>query len=106
MIAASIVQTLKLDIISATGLSKDALHVYLGLIVWLLAAALWRKSIATLKPWLVVLAVACVIEAFDAFDNWVDFGYWRAGASVHDVLNTMCWPTVLALLARYTRLLK
>jgi hypothetical protein len=102
----SFVQAAKLAIIDFTGLSKDALHVYLGLVVWLLSAALWRKSIATLKPWLVVLIVACGIEAFDAFDDWVDIGHWRVGASVHDVVNTLFWPTILALLARYTRLLK
>jgi len=102
----SYVQALKLDIIGFTGLSKDALHVYVGLGVWLLAAALFRRSITTLRPWLAVLLVACVIEGFDAFDNWVELGHWRWKASLHDVINTLFWPTVLALLARFTRLLK
>jgi hypothetical protein len=102
----SFVQSLKLDIIGFTGLSKDALHVYLGLAVWLLAAALFRRSITTLRPWLAVLVVACGIEAFDAFDDWVDLGRWRYQASLHDIANTLFWPTVLALLARFTRLLK
>jgi hypothetical protein len=52
----SLVQALKLDIVAATGLSKDALHVYFGLIVWLLAAALWRRSITTFRPWLLGVA--------------------------------------------------
>ena len=102
----SFVQSLKLDIVGLTGLSKDALHVYTGLIVWLLAAALFRRSIATLRPWLAVLVVAVGIEAFDAFDDWVDLGRWRWKASLHDIVNTLFWPTVLALLARFTRLLK
>jgi hypothetical protein len=102
----SFVQSLKLDIVGLTGLSKDALHVYLGIGVWLLAAALFRRSITTLRPWLAVLVVACVIESFDAFDDWVQLGRWRYMASLHDIVNTMFWPTVLALLARYTRLLK
>ena len=102
----SLVQSFKLSVIGFTGLSKDALHIYAGLIVWLLAAALFRKSITTLKPWLAVLVVALGIEAFDAFDDWVGLGYWRVSASVHDVLNTLFWPTVFALLARFTRLLK
>jgi hypothetical protein len=104
--ATSFVQSLKLDIIGFSGLSKDALHVYLGLTVWLLAAALFRRSIATLRPWLAVLVVALGIEAFDAFDDWVDLGRWRYKASLHDIVNTMFWPTVLTLLARFTRLLK
>jgi hypothetical protein len=102
----SLVQSFKLAVVDATGLSKDALHIYVGLIVWLLAAALWRKSIATFKPWLAALFVAVLVEAFDAFDDWVQLGRWRTGASLHDILNTMFWPTVLTLLARYTRLLK
>lgn len=102
----SFVQALKLDIVGLTGLSKDALHVYVGLGVWLLAAALFRRSITTLRPWLAVLIVAMGIEAFDAFDDWVQLGRWRWKASLHDVVNTVFWPTVLALLARFTRLLK
>ena len=102
----SIVQALKLDIMGFTGLAKDALHIYVGLGVWLLAAAVFRRSITTLRPWLAVLVVACVIEGFDAFDDWVQLAHWRYRASLHDVVNTLFWPTVLALLARYTRLLK
>jgi hypothetical protein len=103
---ASFVQSLKLDIVGYTGLSKDALHIYVGIGVWLLAAAVFRRSITTLRPWLVVLVVACGIECVDAFDDWVQLGRWRWRASLHDVINTLFWPTVLALLARYTRLLK
>lgn len=106
MAESSFVQSLKLDIMGFTGLAKDALHVYVGLGVWLLAAALFRRSITTLRPWLAVLVVACGIECFDAFDDWVQLGHWRWRASIHDIVNTMFWPTVLALLARYTRLLK
>jgi hypothetical protein len=102
----SLVQSLKLDVVAATGLSKDALHVYLGLAAWLLGAALFRRSITSLRPWLVALAVAGIIEGFDAFDDWMQLGRWRWRASLHDVINTVFWPTVLALLARYTRLLK
>jgi hypothetical protein len=102
----SLVQALKMDIVGLTGLSKDALHVYAGLAVWLVAAAVFRKSITTLKPWLVALVVALVVEGFDAFDDWVQLGRWRYRASLHDVVNTMFWPTLLTLLARYTRLLK
>lgn len=102
----SFVQALKLDIVGITGLSKDALHIYVGLGVWLLAATLMRRSIGTLRPWLAVLVVALGIEAFDAFDDWVQLGRWRWKASLHDVVNTLFWPTVLALLARFTRVLK
>ncbi|HUQ08996.1 MAG TPA: hypothetical protein VM146_01680 [Steroidobacteraceae bacterium] len=102
----SFVQSLKLDIVGYTGLSKDALHIYVGIGVWLLAAAVFRRSITTLRPWLVVLVVACGIECFDAFDDWVQLGRWRWRASIHDLINTLFWPSVLGLSARYTRLMK
>jgi di/tricarboxylate transporter len=102
----SLVQSFKLSVAGFSGLSKDALHVYAGLIVWLLAAALFRRSIATVRPLLAVLVVALGIEAFDAFDDWVDLGRWRYKASLYDIVNTMFWPTVLTFMARFTRLLK
>lgn len=97
----STVQLAKLIIIQASGLSKDALHVYVGLAVFLVAAALLRKPLRSIVPWLLVLIVASMGELLDMRDDIVSFGYWRWGASLHDVLNTLFWPTVLFLLARF-----
>ncbi len=98
-------QTFKLAVVGATGLSKDAIHVYVGLAVWLGVAAL-RRSIRSLLPLAVVLAVAVGAEAWDAFDDISTLGRWRIGASVHDVVNTLVWPTILMLLARFTKILE
>ena len=51
----------------STGLSKDALHVYVGLAVFLLALTRWR--IGSLPPLLVVLTVALAGEVWDLIDN-------------------------------------
>jgi hypothetical protein len=56
----SLVQQAKLAVVAAAGLSKDALHIYVGLAVFLVMAYVWR---------------------------------WRE--SVHDIWNTLFWPTVL-----------
>jgi uncharacterized membrane protein YqgA involved in biofilm formation len=104
--ALSTVQTAKLHLVALTGLSKDALHIYVGLAVWLIAAMLFRKSVKTLVPLLAVLAVAAIGEAFDAWDDFSSLGHWRVQASVHDVLNTMFWPTILCLLVRYTKVVR
>lgn len=96
----STAQAIKLAIVSATGLSKDALHIYVGLAVLLTAAAVLRKPLRSIVPWLVVLTVAVSGELIDMHDDIVSLGYWRWGASLHDVLNTLFWPTVLLLLAR------
>ena len=93
----SIAQGLKLALVSATGLSKDALHIYIGMALYLTVSI----SIRRFRPclgWLVVFIIACAGEWVDRRDDIASFGYWRWQASVHDVLNTLFWPTVLTLL--------
>ena len=98
------VQSVKLVILQLTGLSRDALHVYAGMFVLLLAAFVVRKCPRSFVPLLVVFSVAAGMEALDARDDLHVFGYWRVGANFHDIINTVFWPIVVFLLVRYTRL--
>jgi len=98
----STAQTIKLAIVQATGLSKDALHIYVGLAVMFTAAVVLHKPLRSIVPWLVVLAVAVAGEMIDMHDDITSLGYWRWGASLHDVLNTLFWPSVLLFLARFS----
>ncbi|KQQ49354.1 hypothetical protein ASF84_23470 [Pseudomonas sp. Leaf127] len=93
----SIAQGLKLALVSATGLSKDALHIYIGMALYLTVSICIRRFRPCLG-WLVVFIIACAGEWVDRRDDIASFGYWRWQASVHDVLNTLFWPTVLTLL--------
>ena len=102
----STVQSIKLAIMSGTGLTRDALHIHLGLAAMVLAALLFRRSLRSLLPWFVALAACLLVEAADLRDDIATYGYLRWGASAHDLLNTMLWPTVLLLVARYTRLFR
>lgn len=97
----SALQAVKLTVMSLTNLSRDALHVHAGLLVFVLAAAVLRRHPGSPWPWLVAMAVACGVEALDAVDGIVSYGHWRVRASVHDIANTMFWPTVLALACRF-----
>ncbi len=96
----SLVQSLKMAIVQILGLSKDALHVYVGLAVFFLTAAVTRKAPASWTPWLAVVAVALLGELFDLRDNLASLGYWHWGASLRDLVNTIFWPTLLLLLTR------
>ena len=95
-------QAIKTTIILATGLSRDALHIYFGLGVFLLSAAALRKSLRSYLPWLAVWAAALFGELLDMRDDFAFYGYWRWDAGMHDVLNTLFWPSVLMLLARHS----
>ena len=96
-------QALKLSIIAASQLSRDALHVYVGLATFVIAALVFRRSIRSWLPWFAVLVVAVLVEAVDLRDDLLTRGHLRWLASTHDLLNTMLWPTVLVLVARHTR---
>ena len=99
-------QQAKLWLAAWAGLPKDALHIYVGLAVFLLAAALLRTRLGSWKPLAAVALAALAGEAWDVADTL------RAGRPVawalnwHDLWNTCFWPAVLFLLARYTRLIR
>lgn len=95
-------QAIKTTLIVATGLSRDALHIYFGLAILLLSAAMLRKPLRSYVPWSVVWAMAIAGELLDMRDDLMLYDHWRWDASMHDVLNTLFWPTVLMLLARHS----
>jgi hypothetical protein len=97
-------QSIKLSIIAASQLSRDALHIYVGLATWLVAAWLFRRPLRSYAPLLAVLLVAVLVEVVDLRDDWVTRGRLRWWASAHDLANTLFWPTVLLLATRYSRL--
>lgn len=99
-------QSAKVWLLQLLGLPKDALHIYVGLLIFLGVAALFRRSLSSPLPMLAVLTAALAGEVWDVFDTW------RAGQPIywwrnwHDVWNTSFWPAILFLLTRYTRVLK
>lgn len=93
-------QALKLSIMHVSGLSRDALHVYVGLFVFFAACWWFRKHQRSLWPLLIVVLVACLGELLDMRDDLRIMAGWRWQASLHDVLNTSFWPAFITLLIR------
>ncbi|QIO04915.1 hypothetical protein [Acinetobacter shaoyimingii] len=94
-------QQFKTSIVSFTGLERDALHIYAGLAVFLLIALLHGRQLKSIYALLAVFGVAIGAELLDARDDLIHYGYWRYGASVHDMINTIFWPTVIWLSAKF-----
>ena len=92
--------SLKDLLVELAGVSKDALHVHIGLIAFFGATFLLKRSAASLLPWLVVLGLELVNEAMDLFVWGGQPGIAQWGESLRDLFNTMLWPTVLSLAAR------
>lgn len=98
-------QQAKVAIGQLLGLPKDALHVYVGLAIFLAAAALLRRPIGSWVPIGAVAAAALAGEAWDLIDTYASGARPHWERNWHDVWNTCLWPFVLFLLARYTRIL-
>jgi hypothetical protein len=99
-------QSMKHEIVQFASLSKDALHIYVGMGVFLIGSALAQKGLRSTFPILVVAVMALVGELLDARDDLRIHGHWRVMASLHDFTNTVFWPLMLWLLARYSRVMK
>ena len=84
----------------STGVSMDALHIIAGVLLQLLVAALFRRSLASPIPLLAVLALEIVNEANDfRVEIWPDPGM-QFGEAAKDIVLTMLIPTLIFLIAR------
>ena len=94
----SVAQSIKLALVHAVGLSQDALHIYVGLIVFAVVAVPTRQ--AGYLPLIAVVVTATLGEVVDMRDDINSLGAWRWRASLHDLANTVFWPFVITLLVR------
>jgi hypothetical protein len=90
----------KMFIEHASVVSSDALHVLVGVLVWVLIAQLVRRSLAMPLPWLVLLALALLNECVDLWvEQWPSLAM-QLGESAKDILLTMTLPTVMLFAVR------
>ncbi len=101
----SALQTVKLFLVDHLGLAKDALHIYVSLLIMFGSAMVFRWPLRSWKPWVLVLAAALIGEAWDIRDRMVGQIPQNFPGNWHDIWNTMFWPTAILLLARGTRVL-
>lgn len=102
----SVLQTGKMVLIEATSLSRDALHVYVGLAVMLLVVIAFKRSLADWRPIAAVGFASVAGEVWDVIDTFSHGGTPQWQANWKDIWNTLFWPTLLFGLARFTRVLK
>jgi hypothetical protein len=93
---------LKMEVVRATGLNMDALHVHVGVLAMILAALVLRVRLSSPWPWLLLLAATLANEWWDlTYEIWPTREE-QYGESVKDVWNTMLLPTVILALARWS----
>ncbi|MGP4712872.1 hypothetical protein [Psychrobacter sp. DM8] len=104
--------TFKLSVIEVTGLAKDALHIYVGVGVYLLCLFILRpiikkQAIRSTFALLVAIGIALLGEYFDNKHIIAPKGLMALEgsdikASIHDLINTCLLPFVLYTLTLWT----
>ena len=90
----------KTELVRASALSRDALHIHLGVFAQVAAALILRRKLGDWLPWLAVLALAIGNEVADLWvDVWPEHAL-QAASAIHDLVNTMILPTAVLAFAR------
>ena len=100
-------QEAKIIIVSILELSKDSIHMHVGLIVFFLAVVLWKKGSIETRCLIPVAIIASLMEILDLRYDYLSLGHFRLKAitaSIHDLINTTFWPIVIVVLARIGKL--
>ena len=98
---ASLFMERKAWLVGAADLSKDALHIYFGLALFLIVRLIWRRRGGWLLAWCAVLAMACGGEFLDMTAEANRAAIQPDAAHWHDIWNTLFWPTVLLIVGRW-----
>lgn len=96
----SLYQHLKIWLIPHLGLSKDAIHIYIGFACLLIALLVLRQPLSSLRVLVPGLVVTVIMETLDLRDDFAAFARLRWSASLKDALNTNAIPTLLVLMAK------
>lgn len=104
--------TFKTSVVAASGLDKDALHIYVGLGVYLLSLTVLRPIIKRFgtRGIIALILVTITAVAGEYLDNkpvLMDAGLSelsanKVRASIHDIINTSLLPYVLFILTKWT----
>jgi len=91
----------KLFVEHALTISHDALHILVGVLLWMVLGLVLRRLLYTYRPWLWLLAATLWNEAVDLWvERWPDPGQ-QYGEGAKDLLLTMAVPTLILLTARF-----
>ena len=89
----------KFWLIETVGLTNDAMHVHGSLLILCVSALVLRRRPDSLWCWLIVFIA-------ELFNEYADLrgaapGEATMDAALHDIYNTMSWPTVILILGRF-----
>ncbi|OTG90060.1 hypothetical protein B9T34_09545 [Acinetobacter sp. ANC 3813] len=87
--------------LQVTQLSGDALLIYVGLLLFFIAAFFHQRQLKSHYAIWTVIIFAIAVEMFGARHDIWDRGYWRIGESLRDIANMILLPLIIWLMAKY-----
>ena len=78
------------------GIDDWLIHAQFGMIIFVLAAILWRRPIGAFLPVTLVVVGEAINEVLDR----LNYGSWRWPDTSRDLIFTIGWPFILFLCAR------
>ncbi|MBL0922931.1 MAG: hypothetical protein IBJ12_00490 [Sphingomonadaceae bacterium] len=89
----------KIRLVDFVGLTNDAMHVHGSILILFVSAIILRRRPDSIWCWLIVFAAELFNEYADL--KGIAPGEATIDAAVHDLYNTMFWPTVILILGRF-----
>jgi hypothetical protein len=88
----------KTQLVGFVGLTNDAMHVHGSILILFVSAVIVRRRPDSIWCWLIVFVA-------ELFNEYADLkgqapGEASIDASLHDLYNTMLWPTILLFAGR------
>lgn len=83
----------KIALGAAVDESDKMLHMHVGLAIYVAVRLALGYGRSPAIAWVVVLAFEAVNETVDR----TAFHSWRRGDTIHDIIDTMLWPTIFTI---------
>ncbi len=96
----------KIYLVAHTGLAKDALHIYVAVIIFFAACLIMRWKARDWRPWALVLLAALSGEVLDLLDSYFRGRELDLRESAKDIVNTLMVPTIIVITARFTKIFR
>jgi hypothetical protein len=89
----------KMRLVEFVGLTNDAMHVHGSILILFVSAIVLRRRPDSIWCWLIVF----IAELFNEYADLKGMAPGEATieAAVHDLYNTMLWPTLILILGRF-----
>lgn len=95
------IEQAKLYMFSYAGMSRDALHIHIGIAVYFALHWVLRRKLGSRLPLAIVFAFCIAGEIVDIHRVWRLDQWQQPLENLHDIANTMFWPVVFTAFARW-----